>query len=68
VLTQAWLPPFPGGEIATHFGCYAESGIGDKESFYFAGNQGRGEFTYLRARFYFEKFHNILRAYDNACY
>jgi iron complex outermembrane receptor protein len=40
----------------------------DKESFYFAGNKGLGEFTYLRARFYYDKFDNLLRAYDNNCY
>lgn len=40
----------------------------DKESFYFVGNKSLGEFTYLRARFYYDKFDNILRAYDNNCY
>lgn len=40
----------------------------DKESFYFVGNKGLGEFTYLRARAYYDKFDNLLRAYDNNCY
>lgn len=40
----------------------------DKESFYFVGNKGLGESSYLRARLYYDKFDNILRAYDNACY
>jgi iron complex outermembrane receptor protein len=40
----------------------------DKESFYFVGNKGLGQFTYLRSRFYYDKFDNILRAYDNNCY
>jgi iron complex outermembrane receptor protein len=40
----------------------------DKESFYFVGNKGLGDFTYLRARAYYDKFDNILRAYDNNCY
>lgn len=40
----------------------------DKESFYFVGNKGLGEFSYLRARLYHDKFDNLLRAYDNACY
>lgn len=40
----------------------------DKESFYFVGNKGLGEFSYLRARLYYDKFDNLLRAYDNACY
>lgn len=40
----------------------------DKESFYFVGNKGFGEATYVRGRFYYDKFDNILRAYDNSCY
>jgi iron complex outermembrane receptor protein len=40
----------------------------DKESFYFVGNKGIGEFSYLRARLYYDKFDNLLRAYDNNCY
>lgn len=40
----------------------------DKESLYFVGNKGLGEFSYLRARLYYDKFDNLLRAYDNACY
>ena len=40
----------------------------NKESFYFVSNKGLGEFTYLRARLYYDKFDNILRAYDNDCY
>ncbi len=40
----------------------------DKESFYFVGNKGLGEFTYLRARLYYDKFDNLLKAYDNNCY
>lgn len=40
----------------------------DKESYYFVGNKGLGEFTYLRARAYYDKFDNLLRSFDNACY
>ncbi len=40
----------------------------DKESFYFVGNKGLGEFTYLRARFYYDRFDNLLKSYDNSCY
>lgn len=40
----------------------------DKESLYFVGSKGLGEFAYLRARLYYDKFDNILRAYDNSCY
>jgi iron complex outermembrane receptor protein len=40
----------------------------DKESFYFVGNKGLGEFAYLRARLFYDKFDNTLRAFDNNCY
>jgi iron complex outermembrane receptor protein len=40
----------------------------DKESFYFVGNKSLGEVTYLRARFYYDKFDNLLRSFDNANY
>lgn len=40
----------------------------DKESFYFIGNKSLGESTYFRARFYYDKFNNVIRAYDNANY
>lgn len=40
----------------------------DKESFYFIGNKSLGETTYVRARLYYDKFDNLIRAYDNACY
>ncbi len=40
----------------------------DKESFYFIGNKSLGEETYLRARFYYDKFDNLLRSFDDACY
>ncbi len=40
----------------------------DKESFYFVGNKGLGEFSYLRARLYYDKFDNLIKAYDNNCY
>lgn len=40
----------------------------DKESFYFIGNKGLGETTYLRTRFYYDKFNNLIKAYDDASY
>lgn len=40
----------------------------DKESFYFVGHKSLGEASYLRLRAYYDKFDNILRAYDNNCY
>jgi iron complex outermembrane receptor protein len=40
----------------------------DKESFYFIGNKGLGEASYVRARVYYDKFNNLIRAYDNNCY
>lgn len=40
----------------------------DKESFYFIGNKGLGEMTYLRTRFYYDKFSNLIKAYDDASY
>jgi iron complex outermembrane recepter protein len=40
----------------------------DKESFYFVGNKGLGEVSYLRARLYYDKFDNLLQSFDNACY
>ncbi|MEI9812643.1 MAG: TonB-dependent receptor [Acidobacteriota bacterium] len=40
----------------------------DKESFYFIGDKSLGENTYVRARFYYDKFNNVINAYDNANY
>lgn len=40
----------------------------DKESFYFVGNKGFGEASYLRARVYYDKFDNLLRSFDTDCY
>lgn len=40
----------------------------DKESFYFIGNKSLGETGYVRARFYYDKFDNLLNAFDNANY
>lgn len=40
----------------------------DKESFYFIGDKSLGENTYVRARFYYDKFNNMIYAYDNAKY
>lgn len=40
----------------------------DKESFYFTGNKSLGGTRYLRARAYYDKFDNLLRAFDTACY
>ena len=40
----------------------------DKESFYFIGNKSLGEASYVRARLYYDKFDNLLKAYDNANY
>ncbi len=42
--------------------------VWNKESFYFVGNKGLGEFTYVRARLYYDNFDNTLNAYDNDCY
>lgn len=40
----------------------------DKESFYFIGNKGLAEASYLRARLYYDKFNNLLKSFDNANY
>lgn len=40
----------------------------DKESFYFIGNKALGEKSYIRARFYYDKFNNLINAFDNANY
>ncbi len=40
----------------------------DKESFYFIGNKSIGETGYVRARLYYDKFDNVIYAYDNANY
>ncbi|MEN6532349.1 MAG: TonB-dependent receptor, partial [Bryobacteraceae bacterium] len=40
----------------------------DKESFYFIGNQSLGETGYLRARLYYDRFNNLLKAFDDARY
>ncbi|HYO80925.1 MAG TPA: TonB-dependent receptor [Bryobacteraceae bacterium] len=40
----------------------------DKESLYFIANKALGEPGYLRARFYYDKFNNLLYAFDNANY
>lgn len=40
----------------------------DKESFYFIGNKGLGETSYVRARIYYDKFNNLLKSFDNANY
>ncbi|BDC51399.1 TonB-dependent receptor [Bryobacterales bacterium F-183] len=40
----------------------------DKESFYFIGDKKLGETGYVRARLFYDKFNNLLRAYDNANY
>lgn len=40
----------------------------DKESFYFIGDKSLGENSYVRARFYYDKLDNLLKAYDNASY
>lgn len=40
----------------------------DKESFYFIGDKSLGENSYVRARFYYDKFNNLLYSYDNANY
>lgn len=40
----------------------------DKESFYFIGNKSLGESRYVRVRLFYDKFNNVLKAYDNANY
>lgn len=40
----------------------------DKESFYFIGNKSLGESAYIRTRLYYDKFDNLLYAFDNANY
>jgi iron complex outermembrane receptor protein len=40
----------------------------DKESLYFIGNKSVGETSYFRARLYYDKFNNLIKAYDNASY
>lgn len=64
---QKGNPPYAGTDAAVR-PRYWQWPTWDKESFYFVGNKGLGEFTYLRARLYYDKFDNLLRAYDNNCY
>lgn len=64
---QKGNPPYAGTDSAVRVR-YWRWPTWDKESYYFVGNKGLGEFTYLRARLYYDKFDNILRAYDNNCY
>lgn len=64
---QKGNPPYAGSDPAVK-PRYWQWPAWDKESFYFVGNKGLGEFTYLRARLYYDKFDNIVRAYDNNCY
>jgi iron complex outermembrane receptor protein len=40
----------------------------DKESFYFIANKGAGTGNYLRARLFYDKFDNLLKAFDDARY
>src|SRR5262249_40527912 len=40
----------------------------DKESFYFIGNKGLAARSYVRFRLYYDKFNNLIKAYDNATY
>jgi iron complex outermembrane receptor protein len=40
----------------------------DKKSYYFAGNKGLGEASYLRARVYYDRFDNLLQSFDTSCY
>lgn len=60
-------PPYAGTDPAVR-PRYWQWPYWDKESFYFVGNKGLGEFAYLRARLYYDKFDNLIRAYDNNCY
>lgn len=64
---QKGNPPYAGMDprVQTRFWQWPQW---DKESFYFVGNKGLGEVTYLRARFYYDKFDNLLRSFDNDCY
>lgn len=64
---QKGNPPYAGADPAVR-PRFWQWPTWDKESFYFVGNKGLGEFAYLRARLYYDKFDNILRAYDNDCY
>jgi len=64
---QKGNPPYAGSDPAVR-PRFWQWPTWDKESFYFVGNKGLGEFTYLRARLYYDKFDNILRAYDDNCY
>ena len=40
----------------------------DKESYYFIANKGLGSGSYLRARLFYDKFNNLLKAFDDARY
>lgn len=64
---QKGNPPYAGADPAVR-ARFWQWPTWDKESFYFVGSKGLGEFAYLRARFYYDKFDNLLRAYDNSCY
>lgn len=64
---QKGNPPYAGADTAVR-ARFWQWPYWDKESFYFVGNKGLGEFTYLRARLYYDKFDNLIKAYDNDCY
>lgn len=64
---QKGNPPYAGSDPAVR-PRFWQWPTWDKESFYFVGNKGVGEFSYVRARLYYDKFDNILRSYDNNCY
>lgn len=60
-------PPYAGTDPAVRVR-YWQWPRWDKESVYFIGNKSMGEGSYLRVRLYYDKFDNLIRAYDNANY
>lgn len=64
---QKGNPPYAGSDPAVR-PRFWQWPAWNKESFYFVGNKGLGDSSYLRTRLYSDKFDNVLRAYDNACY
>lgn len=60
-------PPYAGGDPSVR-PRYWQWPRWDKESFYFIGNKSIRETGNLRVRLYYDKFDNLIRAYDNANY
>ncbi|MCL4783497.1 MAG: TonB-dependent receptor [Bryobacterales bacterium] len=60
-------PPYAGNDTAVR-ARFWQWPRWDKESFYFIGDKSIGETAYVRARLYYDKFDNVIYAYDNDRY